>query len=158
MKEKKLTELELLTDDIVGGKRTVLFAPGLWSVIATILLLLVSTVLLSGSLISIYGSEMENSSKAIYQLAGLFSIFLFVILPGLLLFRGYRASKLVKLVYALTLAVICTISIVLGGGNSHMMPLLISLGTSLSGGVLVNSSAYKLCSEFYYLLRIKKRR
>ena len=78
MKEKRLKELEDLTDSVARGERVILFALGLWAVIATIFLLLFSTVLLSTSLIAIYGSELEVSDKVIYQLIGLFFIFLFV--------------------------------------------------------------------------------
>lgn len=157
MEENSLTELEKLTDSIVRGERVVLFAPGLWAVITTIFLLLFATVLLSASLISIYGSGLELSNKAIYQFTGLVFVLLFVITPGLLLFRGHRSSRRIKLYYSVALALINITSIFAVNENNHLIPLLISLGASLLSFFLINSPAYRLCSEFYFLLKIKRR-
>jgi hypothetical protein len=157
MKEKKLAELERLTDSIVRGERVILFAPGLWAVITTIMLLLTSTVLLSGSLISIYGSHLEPSAKATYQLGGLIVLSLFVILPGLLFFRGYRVSRTISQVYSISLAIISIASIFQIERGNHLFPLSVSLVASILSIFLIRSPVYALCSEFYFLLKSKKK-
>lgn len=157
MRDKRLKELESLADSVVSGERVILFAPGLWSVVATIFLLLCSTILLSTSLISIYGSEIELSHKAIYQLIGLIFIFLFVILPGLMLFRGHKGFRNINSIYSFSLVLISITNIIWAGSNGHLIPLLISLGAASLGFFLINSPAYKLCSEFYFLLKVKRK-
>ena len=64
MNPNQLNELDKLTDSIARGERVVLFAAGLWAIIVTIFLLLGSTVILSGVLISYCCADLEAPIKA----------------------------------------------------------------------------------------------
>ena len=157
MKESHLTELQQLTDSIVRGERVVLFAPGLWSVILVVFLLLGSTVILLGSLISVCCAELEAPSKAAYQLMGFVALFLFVILPSLLIFRGIKAGRSIMLAYSAVLVGVSICSVLLLKAESHLIPFFLSLVTATVSFFLLKTPSYILCSEFYYLLKTKRK-
>lgn len=157
MPDDKLPELEQLTDSIVRGERVVLFAPGLWTLIATILLLIVATVLLSGSLVSICCSDAPAPQKAAYQFSGLAMLLVFVIIPSLLVFRGLKQFHRIKLGYGVLLSLVGIYSLLVIRPETHLFPLSLGLISAAVGIVLVRSPPYQLLCEFYYLLRRKKR-
>ena len=151
MNPDELVKINKLVDSVTTGERIVLFPPGLWSIIMTILLLIVSTVTLSGFLISIYGVDLEASSKAAFQFAGMLAVLLFVIIPGLMIFRGKKKSRSVMKAYAWLLV----------AGNLFLLivmtkwPAVLSVLVALLAVYLAGSRWFIGCSEFYFLLKQK---
>ena len=157
MNENQFTELQKLTDSIVRGERTILFAPGLWSVIAVILLLVVSSVTVSAGLISICCINADAPEKAAFQGLGMGMILVGVILPGLLLFRGVKLARSISLGYSLILVIVSVVGILMADDNKSTQPFYLSLLAAAVAFFLVRSSFYIVCSEFYYLLQSKRR-
>jgi hypothetical protein len=149
MKSSRFTETEALVESVVRGERIVVFPPGLWSVITVIMLLLVSTVILSGLLISIYGVNLEVDKKVYFQFLGLGVVFLFVIVPGLMVFRGQRKSSGVLRVYGWVLMAVGLFLVTISWAWPAFFGLLLaSLAVYLSG-----TRWFLGCREYYALLK-----
>jgi hypothetical protein len=148
MKSEKLSEIEALVESVVRGERVVIFPPGFWAVIAAIMLFIGSTVMLSGMLISIYGQNIEVGEKVFFQFLGLVAILIFVIIPGLMVFRGHRRISLVLKGYGWILITGNLVLIFI----MFKLPVLLSLVLASFAVYLIGSRWFRNCSEFYFLI------
>jgi len=158
MKATSLDNLKVLTDSIKAGERVVLLPPGIFSLIAIIVLLIVATVTLTGSFISIFASTADVSIKAGIQFSSMGVIFLFIIFPGLMIFQGNKKFTAWSYYYAIVLVLASSLFIAikvleLFNASFSIEPVLICFLTSLTSLLLLRSSSFILLKEFFYLLK-----
>jgi len=154
-KHPYLTEL---INEIKQGKRIVLFPPGMMIFIAFIMLMIANTVLFFGSSLSIFLPDAETPVKATSQLASLLVLFVFVILPALMVLSGKKHFSIISFYYALALTVLSAIILLLGFTQvvslfNTTLPLLACIAISITCLYIYNSASYRLLKEFYYLLK-----
>lgn len=149
MKPDELVKIKDLVERVASGDRIILFPPGLWSIIVTIMLLIVSTITLSGFMLFIYGHGLAVSSKAAFRFVGMLAVLLFVIIPGLMIFRGKKKARIVMNAYAWVLL----------AGNLFLLvamtkwPVVFSVLVSFLSVYLLGSRWFIGCTEFYFLLK-----
>lgn len=154
MKSNQTSEINALVESVIRGERVVVFPPGFWSVITIIMLNIGSTVMLSGMLIATFVYNLETGDKAIFQFLGLAAIFIFVIIPGLMIFRGYRRVSLLLKGYGWVLI----------AGNfllvftMYKLPVALSLIFALLAIYLLGSRWFHNCSEFYFLINQSRKK
>lgn len=146
MKPEQTSEINALVESVVQGERVVVFPPGFWVVIAIIMLYIGSTVMLSGMLIATYGSNIETADKVFLQFLGLVAILIFVIIPGLMVFRGHRRFNLVLKCYGWVL-ILGNLLLVF---TMFKLPEALSLVLASLAIYLLGSRWFRNCSEFYF--------
>jgi len=152
--------LKELTDSIKAGERVVLLPPGIFSLVAVVILLIIASVALVGSLISIFASGEAPSFKAGIQFSSMLVIFIFVIFPGLMIFQGKKSLSLWMFFYASVVLIASSFLIIIN--MSHFLnynfsntPLLFSLIFSLSSLYVMRTGSFHTLKEFFYLLKKK---
>lgn len=152
-----LKELYKIVDSIKSGNCITLLPPGLFIFISTILLLIFSTVILFGSLISTYGENLSQQTKAIAQFSTFIPIIAFVIIPSLMLTRGKKRIVILKEAFSIILITISLILVFISliTTSKYSIPFTISTILSLCAYLLIKSSYYLLFKEFFYLLKNK---
>ena len=75
-----------------------------------------------------------------------------------MLIQGKKKYIKLKYYYSLSVIVVGVLMILLNGakGNDQVIPLYMAVLGGVSSFVLIKSSAYALCREFYYLLKMPK--
>lgn len=158
MKITSLDNLKVLTDSIKAGERVVLLPPGIFSLITIIILLIVATVTMTGSLISVFASTVDVSIKAGIQFSSMGVIFLFVIFPSLMIFQGNKKFTAWPHYYSIVLVMTSSLLIAikllaLFNASFSIEPVLFCFFASLASLLLLRSSSFILLKEFFYLLK-----
>lgn len=155
MAKIELEELNKIVDSIKSGNRIVLFPPGLFIFISTILLLIFSTVILSGSLVSSFGDNLTQQTKAIIQFSTFIPVIAFVIAPSFMLTRGGKKYASIKEIFIIILTTISLISAVISfiTVSKYSTPFIVSTIFSFCAYLLIKSSHYLLFKEFFFLLK-----
>jgi hypothetical protein len=154
----QIDNLRALTDSIKAGERVVLFPPGMFSLIALVLLLVINTVLITSSLINIFFTEADFKQQALFQFSSLGISFLLVILPNLMVLSGKKKFSILSYYYSWLILVFSVLMLALGLSgllvlNKAAVILTISFIVSLSCIFIYRSAAYLLVKEFFYLLK-----
>lgn len=154
----QVDNLRALTDSIKAGEKVVLFPPGMFSLIALVLLLVINSILITTSFINIFLSETDLQQQAILQFSSLGISFLLVIFPNLMVLSGKKKFSILSYYYAWLLLIFAVFILVLGFSgllvlNKIAVILIISLIVSLICIFIYRSAAYMLVREFFYLLK-----
>ncbi len=159
MSTPPLSELKALTDSIKAGKRVILLPPGMLVLISIIGLLIAATVTLSGPMISLFAHGLPISIQVGFQFVGMLCIFVFAILPGLMVLHGKPAFTTLSVFYSLLLLLASALMLVLilagviVSARHFALPLGIAAVTALLALSLLHSSRFALLKEFFRLLR-----
>ena len=157
MDKEKHPELQKVAEQIARGQRVVLFPPGGWSLIATIMLLIASTVACGASAISLLAGDFPPQKKAILQLLSLMGIALFVLFPALKVVHGNKLFKTAMVLYSGFL-ILFDCYLLLTQAGQHQLPIGISLVSALMAVALIQSTPFTLYSEFCSLIRNERKR
>ncbi len=155
MNKNSLTKLNKLVDDILAGNRTVLIPPGIFYVATSIGLLLIASVFLMGGTLSLFASFITVKQTAAAQLISVFPIVICVLFPSFMLFQGKKQYLKIKFFYIDFIVLYSIISLAWAGitTGTFWMPFIVSCALGLTARLIVRSTPYKLCLEFFYLLK-----
>ncbi len=154
----QLENIKALTESIKKGERVVLFPPGITSLIALVLILIVTTVLVASSIINIFFYHYGIETKALVQFSGLGIAVVFAIFPNLMVLSGKMKFSIMCFYYSLSIAIL-SFTILLSGFfqlfslNNATYPLLASIALSITCIFIYRSASYQLIKNFFYYLK-----
>lgn len=158
MEGGKLGKLKALTDSIRAGQRVVLLPPGIFVVVASIFLLLFTTVLLVGSMISLLGRELLPQHKALIQFSSFFLIIVFIISPSFMLIQGKKKFIKRKYYYSLSVILVGVLMILLNSakGNDQVIPLYMGVLGGVSSFLLIKAALMRYAGSFTTYSRCRR--
>lgn len=108
-----------------------------------------------GGTLSLFANFMTVKQTATAQLISTLPIIACVIFPSFMLFQGKKQFLKIKFYYINFILIYSLISLVWAGIDTATlwMPFVISSGLSFIALLIVHSAPYKLCREFFYLLK-----
>lgn len=156
----ELPYLDTIVEEIVQGRRTLLFPPGTASFVAVNIAFTLGGALLCASLLPrVLGSLVPHAGIA--QMLGLVALVPQIVVPGLLVARGRPsgsiAHKYLLSAWCLISGMDVVASLVMGGSSSLVVGLVAACALA-TARVLLLSPGYLVFSVFQQRLRMRLRR
>jgi len=156
--EDNESSLDNLFDDLARGRTIILFPPGMFIFVFTMLLPTAPSVLLTAASIDWFGAELSTPERAISQMSSIPIIVFITLTPFFLVIHGKKKYVEVTRYYYRFLFWTSTVFLTYYGATHVELNIAFLLASLISGlGLwLMKTLSYQLLVEYMY--RLKKRK